>query len=75
MRDGGFEINAENIIFAGDTNPGIADDEDNEDQYNINKKKKAQTTVQNVFHDLETAEWMETIQNKSVDELIETIVA
>lgn len=75
MRDGGFEINAENIIFAGDTNPGIADDEDNEDQYHVDKKKKAQTTVQNVFHDLETAEWMETIQNKSVDELIETIVA
>lgn len=75
MRDGGFEINAENIIFAGESNPGIADDDDNEDQYHVDKKKKAQTTVQNVFHDLETAEWMTTIQNKSVDELIETIVS
>lgn len=70
MRDGGFEINAEQVLFTGNDGAGIHDDEDLDDQYELNKKKKAQTTVQNVFHDLEQAEWLTSIAEMSDEELI-----
>jgi superfamily II DNA or RNA helicase len=68
MRDGGFEINSEDVIFTGKDGAGIHDDEDLEDQYMLEKRKKAQTTVENVFHELEQAE----IFNKLLDEDEET---
>jgi len=70
MRDGGFEINAEQVLFTGKNGPGIHEDYDLDDQYELNKKKKAQTVVQNVFHDLEQAEWLDSIKEMSDEELI-----
>ena len=53
MRDGGFEINAEEVIFTGKEGPGINDDDDLDDQYILDKRKSAQTLLTNVFHDIE----------------------
>ncbi len=52
MRDGGFEINFEDVIFP-EFGSGVDDLEGDDDQYIEEARKKAQGTIKNVLHALE----------------------
>ena len=73
MRSGGFEVNIEDILFNDERNPGIGLEEELDDQYDLSRRKKAQTLLENVFHELEEKKYTSyeyELKTKSLKDLI-----
>ena len=76
MREGGFEVNSEEILFNDDRNPGIGLEEELDAQYDLSRRKKAQTFLDNVFHELEDMELSSfeySLKKKTTKKIIDEI--
>lgn len=74
LRDGGFEINAEQIDITENREPGIADDGNVDDAYDLaNGRSKAKAYLDNIEHDIEETAIVARVESRSVDELIEAL--
>ena len=56
IRDGGFEVNVENVQFTSEIQPGIADPDDIDDLVDIDRRAKAKAQLESVIHSIENAE-------------------
>lgn len=71
IREGGFDVNVENVAFTDNDGYGISDDEDDlEALVGPNRKKRSQAVLENVLHDIEAEnEVMKTV-SASTDTLM-----
>lgn len=73
IRDGGFEVNIEDIIITDDNNKGIPDDEDLDDVVSEEHKNKLAAVLEDIEHSIETQDKIIQISNMSNDEIIDAL--
>ncbi len=71
IRDGGFEVNVEEVEFTDDEGFGIADDEDIDDVVSTDEKGTAKAALENVVHSIEQHEFFQTIDGSVEDSDLE----
>lgn len=71
LREGGFDLRYEEIMFSPEANPGIAEDDDLDDQYMLNTRKSVQSVLQNIQNNLEHHEWMLFVKKANTNDLME----
>ena len=71
IRDGGFEVNIEEVEFTDDEGFGIADDEDIDDVVSTDEKGTAKAALENVMHSIEQHEFFQSIDGSGEDSDLE----
>lgn len=71
IRDGGFEVNVEEVEFTDNEGFGIADDEEIDDVVGSDRKGAAKAALENVFHSIEQNEYFEALRTVDTVNLLE----
>lgn len=75
LRDGGFDINNEEVAISDSMEFGIADDNSIDNAYEIERRKKANLFLDNVQHDIEWDEILENVHEKNDQENAELFLS
>ena len=75
LRDGGFDINNEEVAISDSMEFGIADDNSINNAYEIERRKKANLFLDNVQHDIEWDEILENVHEKNDQENAELFLS
>ena len=57
MREGGYEVDVDDIVYNDERCIGINLEEELDVQYDLSRRKKAQTLIENVMHEIENAKY------------------
>jgi superfamily II DNA or RNA helicase len=71
IRDGGFEVNAEEVEFTDNEGFGIAEEDDLDDVVSADSKSAAKAALENVMHSIEQNEFFKSIRTASDADLEE----
>jgi acetolactate synthase regulatory subunit len=71
IRDGGFEVNAEEVEFTDNEGFGIAEEEDLDDVVSADSKSAAKAALENVMHSIEMNEYFESLSTSGEVNLLE----
>ena len=71
IREGGFEVNVEEVEFTNSEGYGIADEDDLDDLVTPVKNAKSAALLEAVIHNIEQIEIIEEVQGQTVEQLVE----
>ena len=71
IRDGGFEVNVEEVEFTDAEGFGISDEEDLDDVVSADAKKNGKAELENVMHNIEMSEFFEAKHTSGIIDLME----
>lgn len=71
IRDGGFEVNVEEVEFTNADGFGIADNEDIDSVIDLDGKSKVKSILENVLHSIEEVEFKQAIYCSTLEQTLE----
>jgi superfamily II DNA or RNA helicase len=71
IRDGGFEVNVEEVEFTDNEGFGIGDEEDLDDVVSADRKGAGKAALENVMHNIEMNEYFEAQSTRETVDLME----
>ena len=75
IREGGFEVNIENVEFTDNDGLGIADPDALDAVVGPTKKKKGSSTLEKVLHDIEMSEYWAKVDGITTEELFDELMS